>query len=245
VAIVSQSLARRLWGEQNAVGRTVLMPLDRFAPAPIEVIGVAADARYRTVLNQAPALLYVPLLQNYDSIARLMVAVDGPAGEFKEPLHRAIQNVNPDLPVRAMSTIQEQIEQSLWDRRAAASVLTLFGILALALACTGVHAVVAYATSQRSREIGIRMALGAARGEVQRQVAAQALRLALAGIVLGIPLATFAKPAVAAFLYGADDLNAGAFGAVALLFVAVALAAAALPARRAASIDPAVVLRAD
>jgi predicted permease len=245
VAIVSQTMARALWGEQNPIGRILFMPMERTAVVPLEVIGVAADSRYRTVLDQPSSLLYVPLMQNYDSIARLMVAVDGNAGDFKEPLRRAIQSYNPDMPVRAVSTIQEQIDQSLWERRAAASVLALFGLLALALACAGVHAVVACATAQRSREIGIRMALGAGRGEVQRQVAGSAVRLALAGITIGVPIAVWARQAVAAFLYRADGLSGVTFGGVAVLFVVVALAASAMPARRAASTDPAIVLRSE
>jgi predicted permease len=244
VAIVNQSLARRLWGEQNSLGRQLLMPVDlRTAPVSLEVIGVAADARYRTVLDQPSMLLYVPLTQNYDSIARLMVAVDGNAGEFKEPLRRAIQSFNPDLPLRSVSTMQEQIDQSLWERRAAASVLTMFGLLALGLASTGVHAVVAYATAQRSREIGIRMALGAGRGVVQRQVAGQSLRLALVGIAAGIPIALWAKTVASAFLYQTDGVGAATLGGVAALFAAIALAASAMPARKAASTDPATVLR--
>jgi predicted permease len=246
VAIVSESLARRMWGGQNAIGRQIVMPVDtRTVAATLEVIGVAADSRYRTVLDDPPPLLYVPLSQNYDSISRLIVAVDGPAAGFKEPLRRALQNITPDLPVRGISTLQEQIEQSLWDRRAAASLLTLFSALALGLACTGVYGVVAYATAQRAREIGIRMALGAGRGDVGRQVAGHALRMAAAGIAAGIPLALWAKPAAAAFLYRADGVSAGTFAAVAGLFAGIALVASAIPARRAASVDPATVLRSD
>src|SRR5207249_2274263 len=153
-------------------------------------------------------LLYVPLLQNYDSIARLMVAVSGPAGDFKEPLRRAIQRFNPDLPLRTVNTIEEQLEQSLWQRRAAASVLSFFGVLALALACTGVHGVVAYTAAQRTREIGIRMALGAVRADVVRQIAGHAMRMTAVGIAIGLGLSAWAKPAVAGFLYRAEGGNA-------------------------------------
>jgi ABC-type antimicrobial peptide transport system permease subunit len=172
-----------------------------------------------------------------------MVAVHGPAADFKEPVRRAIQQFNPDLPLRAVSTMEEQIEQSLWQRHAAASVLSLFGALALGLACTGIHGVVAYATARKTREIGIRMALGAGRAKVLRQVGEDAIRLALMGIAIGIPLAAWAKPAIAGLLYRAEGMTATTFSAVALLFVGVALMASALPARRAASIDPASVLR--
>jgi putative ABC transport system permease protein len=244
VAIVNQGLAKRLWRGGNAVGRQLLMAADaRTAPAPLEVVGVAADAHYRSVLDEPPPVLYIPLLQNYDSVSRLMVAVNGAAGDFKEPLRRAVQQFHPDLPVRSASTVQEQIDQSLWQRRAAADVLALFGLLALILACTGIHGVVAHSTTQRAREIGIRMALGAKRGDVLREIAWRAVKMALAGIAIGIGLAASAKPAVAGYLYRAEDVNAITFGAVAVLFVAIALLAAALPARKAASIDPSSVLR--
>jgi putative ABC transport system permease protein len=245
VAIVSRALANRLWGGQNAIGRQILMPVDGQTPAamPLEVIGVAADSRYRSVLDDPTMLLYIPLLQNYDSIARLMVAVDGPAADFKEPVRRAIQQFNPDLPLRAVSTMEEQIEQSVWERRAAASVLSLFGALALGLAWTGIHGLVAYATAQKTREIAIRMALGSGRTKVLGQIARNAIRLALTGIAIGIPLAAWVKPAIASFLYRAEGMTATAFSAVALLFVGVALLSSALPARRAASIDPVSVLR--
>jgi predicted permease len=244
VAIVSQALAKRLWRGGNAIGRQVLMAADtRMAPRPLEVIGVAADAHYRTLLDEPPSVLYIPLSQNYDSISRLMVAVNGAPGDFKEPLRRAVQQFHPDLPVRSASTVQEQIDQSLWQRRAVADVLALFGVLALVLACTGIHGVVAHSTAQRAREIGIRMALGAKRGDVLREIAGRAVRMALVGIAIGIGLAAWAKPAVSGYLYRAEGVNAITFGAVAVLFVAIALLAAALPARRAASIDPSSALR--
>ena len=107
----------------------------------MQVVGVAADSRYRSVLNDPSPLLYQPLLQNYDSIARLMVLVDGDAGAFKNPLLHEIQRLRPYLPVRTVNTMREQIEQSLWQRRAAGAVLSLFGLLALGLACAGIHGV--------------------------------------------------------------------------------------------------------
>jgi predicted permease len=246
VAIVSLALADRLWKGQNAVGRQLAIPADANRPASaMEVIGVAADSRYRSVLDRPPLLLYVPESQNYDSIARLMVRVNVPAGEFKERLRKAIQSVQPDLPVRTVNTMEEQIAQSLWERRAASTVLTFFGVLALALACAGIHGLVAHGAAQRTREIGIRMALGAARADVLRQVAGEAVWWTAAGIALGIPAAILARPAIAQFLYGAEGVSVLTFGGVAVLFVALALIATAAPARKAASIDPAMALRHD
>jgi predicted permease len=244
VAIVSKALADKLWHGENAVGRQIVVPTDE-RKAAFQVVGVAADSRYRSVLDDPPLLMYVPLTQNYDSIARLMVAVDGRAEDLKEPLRQAIQRFNPELPVRTVDTMEEQIAQGLWQRRAASSVLGFFGVLALVLACTGIHGVLAYAAAQRTREIGIRMALGAVRGDVLRQVTGHAMRLVLIGIGVGVPLAAWAKPAVAGFLYRADGVNVLTFAGVAALFVAVALVASAVPARRAASIDPVTALRHD
>jgi predicted permease len=240
IAIVSRALAERLWPGQNAVGQRL-----RSATQSLEVVGVAADTRYRSVLDAPPALVYVPLLQNYDSIGRLMVAVDGNPEPFKDTLRRLVQEANPGLPVRGVVTLQEQIDASLWQRSAASSLLSLFGALAIALACAGIYGVVSFATAQQTREIAIRMALGAERSSVLASVLTRTLKLVGAGIAIGLPLAVWAKPSVATMLYGVGGAEPLAFAGVALLFVAVALAAAVVPARRAATIDPALALRAE
>jgi ABC-type antimicrobial peptide transport system permease subunit len=141
--------------------------------------------------------------------------------------------------------MREQIEHSVWRQRAAASLLSFFGLLAVALACAGIHGVVAYSAAQRTREIGIRMALGADRRAVLGQVVGGGVRFTLAGIALGLPLAFWAKPALAAFLYAAPAIEPVAFVGVPLLFVGVAVAASFVPARRAAATDPTVALRHD
>jgi predicted lysophospholipase L1 biosynthesis ABC-type transport system permease subunit len=240
VAIVSKTLAERLWPDQGALGRQV-----RLGEVVAEVIGVAADTRYRTVLAAPPPLLYSPLTQNYDSIGRLMVAFAGPAAGFREALRREVQRANAELPIRGAATLAEQIEASLWERSAAASLLSFFGALAIVLACAGIYGVVAYATARQTREIAIRMALGARRSAVLGGVIARTVRLAAFGIVLGLPLAIWSRPALATILDGVRGAEPLAFGGVVLLFLVVAAAAAALPARRAASIDPALALKAE
>jgi ABC-type antimicrobial peptide transport system permease subunit len=170
VAIVSQSLAERLWPGQDPLGRRIL------TPQPAEIVGVAADTRYRNVLDAPKPLLYSPLTQNYDSIARLMVALNTLPPDFKETLRRAVQQANPDLPAAAVTTLREQIEHSVWERRAVASLLSFFGVLAIALACAGVYGVVSYATAQQTRDIAIRMALGADRSRVLTQVLVRTMR---------------------------------------------------------------------
>jgi predicted permease len=238
VAIVSRALADKLWPGGSAVGQRLMA-----GTQALEVVGVAADTRYRTILETPPPLVYMPLLQNYDSIGRLMVAVDGDPAALKDTIRRLVQQANPQLPVRGVVTLQEQIDASLWQRNAAASLLTLFGLLAIALACAGIYGVVSYATAQQTRDIAIRMAIGAGQSDVLRQVLARTLKMAGAGVALGLPLAAWAKPSLAAMLYGVGGAEPLAFGSVAVLFLLVAVAAAAIPARRAARIDPALALR--
>jgi macrolide transport system ATP-binding/permease protein len=243
VAIVSKTLASSLWPGENPIGKKIMAMESRAAPESLMVIGVAADSRYRSVLAEPSSLLYVPLTQNYDSIARLMVSVNGDPASFKGALRHAIEQANPDLPIRTIDTLPEQVSRSLWRRRAALWLLTLFGALGLTLACAGVHGVVAYSTMQRTREIGIRMALGADRASVSGLVLRQALKLAGAGIVLGLPMALWSKPLLASFLYGAGLLEPMVLAAVPVLFGMIAAAASFGPARRAAAIDPAITLR--
>jgi predicted permease len=243
VAIVSKALAEQLWHGENPIGKRIVVPAPRQSlPGPLLVVGVAADSRYRSVLDAPPLLLYIPVLQTYDSIAKLMVAVDGSPSQFAGALRRLIQEANPDLPVR-ISTMRDQLDLSVWRQRAATSLLSFFGLLALALACAGINGVVAYGAAQRTREIGIRMALGAGRAHVLREVVGQAVRLTAAGIALGLPLALWAQPALASFLYGASSLEPLAVAGVPLLFVAVAVGASFRPARRAAATDPVMALR--
>ena len=172
-----------------------------------------------------------------------MAAVDGDPRRFSGALRQAIQEANPELPVWTVNTMEEQIERSLWRERAVASLLSFFGVLAIVLACAGIHGVLAHAVARETREIGIRMALGADRGHVLRRVAGQALALTTAGIALGLPLALWAKPLLAAFLYGVRSIEPLVVAGVPFLFLLVAIAASLPPAWRAARIDPAVALR--
>lgn len=244
VAILSQALAAKLWPGANPLGQSIVMPSIRQpSPEPVEVVGVVADSRYRSILNAPVPLLYSSVLQEYDSIARVMAAVEGDPAEFKTPLLRALHEADPELPVGSIETMQEQIARMMWRQRAAATLLTFFGVLALGLACAGVYGMVAYTVTQRTREIGIRMALGADRAAVVGRVTGQALRLTGLGIVLGLPVVFWTHQTLAAFLYRTETLDIGVMAAVPLLFGAVALAASFAPSRRAATIDPAISLR--
>jgi len=243
VAIASKTLANLLWPGENPIGKKIQVVEGREAAVSLVVIGVAADSRYRSVLEQPSSLLYVPLTQNYDSIARLMVSVNGDPSSFKGALRQIIEQANPGLPIRTIDTLPEQVTRSLWRRRAALWLLTLFGALGLTLACAGVHGVVAYSTMQRTREIGIRMALGADRASVSGLVLRQALKLTGIGIALGLPIALWSQPLLASFLYGASSLEPSVLAAVPLLFGIIGAAASFGPARRASAIDPAITLR--
>ncbi|MGH9719984.1 MAG: FtsX-like permease family protein, partial [Bryobacteraceae bacterium] len=149
----------------------------------------------------------------------------------------------PELPLQSVETMDSQIDRSLWRQRAAASLLSLFGVLALGLACAGIHGVLAQRVAQQTREIGIRMALGADRVLVIRQVIGQALRVTAAGLAIAVPLGIWGKTALATLLYGIGAMEPAVVVGVPLVFVAVAVAASFAPARRASGVDPAVALR--
>jgi predicted permease len=244
VAIVSRSLAERLWPGEDPRGKRIVIPIDgEPLPSPTEIIGVAADARYRSVLNGPAPLLYTPIAQQYDSIGRLMASVEGNPAPLKAAIRQAIQRADPELPVLSLSTIQEQIESSLWQRRAAAALLSLCGLLAAGLACAGIYAVLAYATARGRRDVAIRMALGARPSAVLAGVLARTVKLTALGIAAGLPLAIWAKPGLKTLLYDAGPVAPAALSSAGAVFLAVALAAGFVPARRAATIDPVASLR--
>ncbi len=246
VAIVSEALAGRLWPGANALGQWIVLPVQgEPMPAPLQVVGVAADARYGSVLEPPPPLLYIPLWQNYDSIARVMVAVDGPPAGFKVALLQAMRSVEPRLPFTAAATLEEELAAPMWRRRYAAWVLGFFGMLAVLLACAGIYGVTAYTTARRRREIGIRIALGGRPAQVLRAIMWQAVRLAGWGILVGLLLAYSARPLERAFLFESNGLEPIAYVGVPLLFAGLAVVASLMPARRAAATDPISALRQD
>jgi predicted permease len=239
VVVINETLARRLWSGEPAIGRRLRLGDGEF----LEVVGIAADARYAGLRETPQPYAYRPVLQSYLPIMMLHVRTEGDPKPLLERVRHEIQTLDPSLPLLEPRTIGQIRNLSLWAPRMGAGLLTIVGLLALALAALGIYGVVAYSIGQRRREIGIRMAIGAGRRDVLGLVLRQGMGPVAIGVVVGLVGALAGARAISALLFGvsaADPLSLA--GAVALL-VLVALAAVYGPARRASGLDPVAALR--
>jgi predicted permease len=244
VAVINQAMARRFFGETNPIGRRFSMPGWIGDKTMIEIVGVVEDAKSQNLREAAPPTAYVPFPQSSDpgSVTFEVRTYTDPAS-MTESVRQAIQQADSRVPVFGVKTLAEQVDDSLVEQRMTASLSSLFGLLALMLASIGVYGLMAHTVARRTNEIGLRMALGAHRGQILSMVMGQTLRLAAAGLAIGIPGAIAASRLVASQLYGVratDPITMA--GAVALMAALVALAGY-LPARRATKVDPMVALR--
>jgi len=244
VAIVSQQLAQRLRPGQDAVGKWIEWPSWTGAPRPpLEIIGVSVDAKYRSLLADAPLLLYVPEAQNYNGTQTLVIHTSADPESLLGPVRSTVASLDQNLPVFAVKTMSEQVGDSLWQPRMAAGILGSFSIFALILAAVGLYAVVAQWMGQRTREIGIRMALGAKPRDVMRLTLGYGAGLAAWGIVAGVLVSSALIRVVSALLFGTSSSDVLTMVVIAFVLLLVALAACYVPARRAMRVDPMVALR--
>jgi len=240
VVIVNETFAQRVWPGQNAIGQRLVLGVSR---RPLEVVGVARDAKYRTIGERQQPFLYHPASQAYEHIMWLLVR---PRGQSALPEVRAlIHEMNPNLPLLRASTLPEMSAFTLLPQRLASWLATSMALIGVSLASIGIYGLTAYNVGQRTREIGIRMALGALRSQVIRMVVGGAALLAGIGVGLGLLAAAFVTRLLTGILYGVEPLDLVSFtGSVAVFAAAVALASL-LPARRAASVNPVEALRAE
>lgn len=240
VAIVNEALARRLWPDRSPLGERMLIDDEE---QPYLVVGVAANSKYVT-LGEAPRpFLYLSSRQGYSPRATLHVRTAADPGELLGTVRREVQALDEDLALVEVQTISETIEQSLWAPRTNATILGVFGALALALAIVGVYGVVTRSVSQRSFEIGIRLALGARRSSVALLVVRQAVAIVIVGILAGLLLSTLARSWLVSSLYEVGSSGLWIFLAVALCLLSVGIVASMVPATRALGIDPASSLK--
>ena len=239
VAIVNDLAAERFWPGRNPIGNRI-----RFAgdPVPAEVIGVARAANYRSVGEPPQPLIYLSLTQFYFGGATLYIRTSGNPGAVAAEVARTVQPLDRRFYVESGSVAAE-VRESLWPQRLSAILLASFGALAVALAVIGIYGVIAYSVSQRVREIGVRIALGATHGSVERMLLRQALRWVAIGVVWGLSLALIGARWVESLLFVVRPSDPLTFILAPVFLALVAFVACWIPARRATRIDPAIALR--
>ncbi len=239
VVIVNETMAERFWPGTDPVGK-------RFSfhglPALLEVVGIAKDSAYNAVPEEKQPLIYAPLTQNYTANVTLILRASNP-GAVLGTVRGAVQQLDPRLPIRFVMTTAEAFRQSLFVQRFGAGLLAFFGALAFGLALVGIYGVTSYAVTRRTREIGIRMALGATRNTIVGEVLKQGALLAGIGAAVGVVVALMAARAVGGLLYGVGAGDPLTFVAIPAALLLASVAASYLPARRAATIEPLMALR--
>jgi predicted permease len=241
VAVVNQTMARAFYGDADPIGRRFGSDED----GRYEIVGVVRDARVNDLREAIPRMAFLPIAQNVDYVRNLDVRTVGPAAERAADVRAALRDAEPALPIGRVSTVAAQLEETLARERLVAQVTGLFSLLALGLACLGLYGVMAHTVAHRTSELGLRIALGAARAQVLGSVLIDALKLVAGGVVIGLPLAVAGGHAVASLLFGLSPTDPRTLATVTLLLVGVAAGAAYLPARRASRVDPMVALRCD
>ncbi len=244
VVIVSHQLAEKMWPGENPIGQRIAYPLwEGPRRPPFEVIGVAGDVRHLALTTNAPLLLYVPIAQEYDGRARVLVRTASDSYAGIAMLQRAVAATDKSVAIYAVQTGPRHSSDSLWQQRMAASWIGAFSLMALLAASVGLYAVIAQSVAQRTREVGIRIALGADRRSVAALVIKQGMLLALAGISVGVPASIGFNRLVRRYLAGIDGSDPLSLAAISTLLVLVMLGACWIPARRATRIDPMQALR--
>ena len=240
VAIVSETAARTFWADQDPIGKRL-----RFSPDTpwMTVIGVAGDVLNRRLTERPQPILYRPIAQSSELSMALLLRTRGDGQGLAEAIGREVRAVDASLPVYSIRTMNDLIDAGVSQRRFLMRVLAVFGALATALALLGIYGVMAYSVAQRTREIGIRMAIGARRSDISRMVVRRGLRLTATGLLTGVAASLALTQLLRSQLFNVRPSDPLTIASVVLLMAVVAAAAAYLPARRAARVDPVAALR--
>jgi macrolide transport system ATP-binding/permease protein len=243
VVVVNQAFARRYWPGQEALGQRIPNGGGDLRAPSLEVVGVVSDGKYETLGEEPRPFFYAPLWQAYHPSASLIVRTTGSPESETAAVRSAVERLDANLPVYDVKTMTQHLEIKLLPARMAGTVLGVFGLLALSLAALGLYGVVSYSVSQRTREIGVRVALGARPRDVVKMVIGQGMRLTAIGLVIGVAAAWGLSRLLSGMLYGVSAADPVTFAGVTFLLAAVAFFACYLPARRAARVQPMVALR--
>jgi putative ABC transport system permease protein len=235
VIIINETMARQLFPNQNPLGQKLVTGMMGLTA---EIVGVAADVHTRNLTAPPEPEMFYPVFQRPEDFTGILVRTGGDPAALTASVKAALHDVDPGIPLIAPSTMSEMVRQSIADRDLTMTMLIVFAGLALSLASLGVYSVMAYSVTQRSAEIGIRMALGARAFDVQKMVIGQGLRLAAIGLAIGAAAALALTSLMAALLFEVRATDPGIYLAIAALLAGVAVLASWIPSRRAAGLDP-------
>jgi predicted permease len=246
-SVVSEGFARAAFGGDGASAMGQRMQLGPDDGRPYTIVGIVGDVKQTSLGAAAPAAVYIPMTQWHwaDTVMSVVVRARGDAASLAPAVRQAIWSVDKDQPVLRVSTLARLVDLSEADRRFALTLFELFAVAALALAAIGIYGILAGAVTERTREIGVRSALGASRGAILALVVRDAMTLAGAGIVLGIGSAAAATRGLKTMLFDISPLDPATYAAVVATLIAVAAIACCAPAWRAARVDPVIALRAE
>jgi len=246
VVVVNDAFVRRFWPGQSGIGRRVVVQVrsnGRPVATPMEVVGVTRDGKYNSLGEEPTPFIYYPATHLFEPETHVVLRTEGSPAALVAPVRRAIAELDPHLPVYDVKTLDEHVGISLFPVRAVTWLLGTMGALGAALASIGLGGVLAYRVSRRTREIGIRMALGASRRSVLTMVVGAGIRLAALGLGIGMIGAFGVTRFVTFLLYGVSPIDPVTFAGITILLVFVAAGAAVVPARRAAGVEPTEALR--
>jgi len=255
VVIINEAMAKQYWAKNDPVGAQITIGKGvgpEFKETPREIVGIVADIRDNGLNHDPGPIMYVPLAQVNDGVIALnnrfvpvvwAIRTQGQPFSLSTQIQEQLRIVSSGLPVAHIQSMEQVVSNSTASTNFNMTLLSIFAGVALLLAAIGIYGLMAYSVQQRTQEIGIRMALGAESGHVRNMVVLQGMRLALAGIVLGIPSALLLSRLIASMLFGVTARDPVVFGGVAVVLSAVALIATYVPALRATRIDPIVALR--
>ena len=243
VAIVSETMAKQFFPGEDPIGKRFTTAGGGVNGPWIEIVGISRDSKYAALGETPSPVVYLPLAQRHETGVTLYVRATVPPGPLVARIRREIQGIEPNLPVPNIQTMNDTIGTSLYAPRMGAMLLTVFGALALLLASLGVYGVLAFSISRRTREIGIRMALGADRRSVFALVIREGMWLVGIGLAIGLGAGLYAAESIKSFLFDVSTRDVTTFTSVPCVLAAVALVACYVPARRAMRVDPMVALR--
>jgi putative ABC transport system permease protein len=240
VAVINETMSRRFWPDADAVGQSIQPGGNR---PPIEIIGVARDIKYYSLAEEPQPYVYTSAAQLYTPFLTLSVRTSDDPKALADAVRKEIERLAPNVAITQLTTFAELRQAPLFPSRAMATVSSLFGLLALLLSGVGIYGVTSYTVRRRTGEIGVRIALGAQRGDIYRLIVGQGLAITLIGVGVGLVAALALTRFLSSQLFGVSARDPLTFAAVSLLLTFVALLACWIPARRAAKVDPLVALR--